>query len=1289
MMSINQDGKLLWRVKIGLGLLMFGISAVAGTPEMEESITESTKPAANEYEAPVKAQKVDDWITEFTGAPLYPSQLGQPGWPGMVPGQAAPKRWGFPERLPYPGTVEHVRVGIQRYMPVVPIYNAKTLIKNFCSTELPDVTKNRIIDYAEPIYCVTRGDVGQPTGKFNRPVQVVKWDKSHPPIELNLGRLGIGTYAVRVIAATPTENVERVSKRLVINFDVNDGLTNAVNHYRKRCAAIDEFYSIVEFFFQATETQEYKVKLWVDDSTVLPVVYLHNIDLHNKLTQLACRAGKKSASLYDAAERRAGWKEKGTWKPDDRSREERLDDDAKVWNSAMPVNAQPASAADGPSWEYSMRTANLMVPGAVKDDGAGIDFYGKDIFWNRPQEYIAALKDPKKNREYYCVDLALNFAKSNPGLTRQTAYPSAYELKTGAYRRPFSALLLAWQYHETGDETKARRAAINLARLGLQNMTHGSRQTMAVYDLIPQVVHGDTAFRGREKEMDYDWRDAYGEGANPNLHPGIETGSFIISYDYLFPYIQNNQELADSLGRFIPWIKTPADVVRFYDTYVLQYCAHQIMTYNVYTDLPTAKWMARVIAVQQDPTICQPWIHWLFHYVWTYPNRPMGVDEIVVNAVGRDGTEKLGSSSYAMSNFLSPLLSALGAYKQAGGSLPLDMTDPERFPKAGFGERFRSDIMVAGGYSFWIGDVSGPDRQRLRGRLDLQKHPDKIPNNPSRILSDWGGILETGREFADFRQRRTVGVRVGEGYGHHHNDPLDLQIWAQGVPMCGDGGGRADSGYGYPATAWLGNHNTVMAKSSQGHRWISSFAPIEGAQYLMARVLNQKLYERQVVQVDVDSTNSYVVDVFRVNGDDQPTYAFHGMPADQFEVNAVNKQKGTFAEKFPLTEETKWSGTAPSPLVATWRMRRDPEKITMLKPDGDRGEVVFPGAERNALGPDFDEKAPRKFIRLHLLGHKGADVYGARAVCFIEKYTNENLYVKPKGPTRATIFPVVFEPYAGQPFIQSVRLLTKAESLGDSLSPVAIEVILVNGRRDIIYLAPREAGVMTLPGVGTFQGEYAFVSYDAKGVRQAALAGGTKIEVTGINVATEKSAYTGTIRSIDYHTRTAVFSGALPKEATNAVIETGSEMRPTSYALTRVDGTNVNFLQGMDFAMSRVDEITPQGWPLLRTSIPLTAGLTVTDERCSTFWKFAPGATRTNLVLTGKIAPRTVFKEGDALWVWEIGPGDPYRLPVQVNVVRQENHKYKTIANAPVTVRTSNSASAERTPCISVAVNKS
>jgi hypothetical protein len=1198
---------------------------------------------------------VDEWITDFAGSPLYPSQLGPPGWPGMVEGQAAPSVWGFPERIPYPGAVEHVRVEMQRYIPVVPLYNAKTLIRNFPATGLPGIPKERIQDYAEPIYSVPKYEDPKPTGRFNKPVQVVTWDRKSPPIELSLGTLEAGTYAIRIIATTPTENVERMSKRLVIHCELNDGLAGEVNDYRKRCAAIDEFYSIVEFFFHAPESRAYRAKLWIDPSTVLPVVLLHNIDVHDKLAQLARKAGKQSATFYDPAQRLAAWKDKGTYRPDDRTQEQKLADDLRLWQACMPVNAQPQGGGDGQgSWLAFSRAANMMVPPDAKDDGMGIDFHGKEALWNRSPDELAAMKiDPNA----WNVKPALDIAKTNLGLTRQTAYIAAEKLEQ-AYQRPFSAIQLAKQYHETGDEVTARRAAINLARLGLQNVSHGFRQTMRVYDMIPATVHGDAAFRRRYKEMYYDSRGAYDS----------EENCFVTSYDYLFPYILNNAELAASLGRFIPWIKTPADAQRFYETYVLQYYAHQVMTYNAFLSNPTPGWMANVMAVQQDPTVVKPWADWLFRYVWVYPNRPMGVDEIAVNAITRDGTNKKGSTFYTWGGSeLSTVLSCLELCRKAGLKLPVDTSDPDQFPKAYWGKRFKEDISVAGGYAFYIGDVSGPNRERLKDLgPELRKAPERIPNNPSRVLSAWAGILETGREHADFRQRRAVGVRVGTGYGHAHTDPFDLQIWAHGVPMCGDGGGR--NGYAAPETHWLGSHNTVVSDlPTGGQQWVSSFAPIEGAQYLQASLLCAGRYERQLALVDVDAANSYVVDVFRIKGGTAPAYAFHGMPADQFEINAVDRHPAEL-ERF-LPQSSKWSGTCPEALTATWRMRRDPEAVTWTNKAGEAGTLNVPGAERYAMGEDFEEQSPRKFIRLHLLGHAGHEAYGARALCMQgSPYTNENLYVKPRDWRGETVFVGVFEPFAGEGYIKSARLLTPPASLADVTAPLAVELTLQNGRRDVIHLAPRNTPALSVEGM-TFQGEFAFVSFDERGVRRAALAGGTMLTARDLALTTERPAYEGVVKSINYRTRAAELSGPLPAEASGGVIEIGCPGYPTSYTLSKAGGTNVAFLKGMDFAMSRVVEFSHEGLPVLQSEITVIPGMTVTDDAHKTFWRFALDAKASRLALAGDFVPKDVLRLGDAVRVWEIGPGDHYRLPAQVKVVRQADGKYETTGNAALTVR--------------------
>ena len=190
---------------------------------------------------------VEDWITQFTGSPIYPSQYGLPGHPGagvqVEAGKPVYKNWGYCERIAYPGSVEHVRVDEQRYIPVVPQYNAKTLLRNFRAVELPGLGAGRIVDFAEPIYYVPKypkfHDGGKITDAFdtgmkNAPVKVITWGPGDPPIELDLGPLGPSVYAVRVIAATPTENVEMATRRLVIHFEVNDGPGGAVNGYFKR-----------------------------------------------------------------------------------------------------------------------------------------------------------------------------------------------------------------------------------------------------------------------------------------------------------------------------------------------------------------------------------------------------------------------------------------------------------------------------------------------------------------------------------------------------------------------------------------------------------------------------------------------------------------------------------------------------------------------------------------------------------------------------------------------------------------------------------------------------------------------------------------------------------------------------------------------------------------------------------------------------------------------------------------------------------------------------------------------
>jgi len=1265
---------------------------------------------AEKFPSIMKTEDVMDWVFKWTGAELYPSQYGPKGWPGKDPelfGEYGYRgnNWGWPEVIPCPNTAEHVRVHRQRYMPTYAPHNARTLVKNFRAAELPGLNKNRIVEYAEPVYRVPKYRYPDPEqgiftdaiklGKYRDPVKAVRLDQHHAPFEFDLGVLKESAYVVRMIAATESEKVQQSTKRLVIHFEVDDGLEGEVNAYKKRCAATDQFYSMAEFSFMASSEREYRIKLWVDGSSALPL-YVYNIDLHDRLAQVANRAGKKTASFYDEKERAAAWDANGGPKKDSRTKKERFDGDAKQWENLPRMNAQ---SRGGTRFWSQVVGGVLRLPQDKEDDGMGIDVYGSDMIWNVPEKEYAG-------HRYEWVYRTASLVGRYWHLQRQTYYGKAAEIsrRLRRIRKTYYRRLppRVEKYVKTGDEAAARTEAIRLAMVAWLNTFNvdGFRQTMCAIDTVPELGwnQGDLAFRRR--------------GAT---HYG---GRFecVKEYDALFPYIRGNEGLAESLGRFVPWIKSVDDMLRFYEVGLLQLPAHDTMIYQRYNDYAAGSWMSWYIAAQQDPEITQPWLEWIFRYVWTYPRMPAGIDETMFMSWTRDGTTTIGSTFYALGSVgtLRDILSNLSPLAEdPTRALPGDVRIPEVESRVGWEARFPDDTLVAGGYRFWIGDVSGPSRPRwvVSGRPEFDKQVD--PKNESRVLSNWFGVLETGQEHDDFRKRRAAGLRVGYGMGHAHNDPLDLQVWALGVPLSGDWGCRG--GYCYPGTGAMLSHNTVVAGSllkDSRHRWISSFCDAEGARYLMGQAECPGFYGRQIALIDVDDPvpNSYVVDVFRVQGgEERPYYAFHGPPPDEFYTNIEEVKKGypNGEEGPPFDPAHNWHGEIPGHLTASWRMSRDSQKLEWTPsskmhksltwfglPGEESGKqkMTVPGAERQAMGKDFDPTEPRKCIRLHLLGHEGATAFGRRGYGVrAEKFYNDMLFVYPAKWGGQTVFPVVFEPNPEDRVIRDVKLLTGQDSVGNSEAPVALEVTLRKGRRDVIYAAPRKSEPFSVPGYGTVHGEYGFLSYDAKGLRQATLVGGTLLDAKDIRIKTARAAYEGKVTGGIASEKTLTLSGALPKEAENAVIEIGTGTHRTSYAIKSIDGERVVVHKDFALAMSRIrGHLIEDGCPFTNCKISAPPGVPVSNEKGDLWWRTGGpyelkaeelawwcggSAHPAEIPPKGKALrlvdgpdPRKSLRVGERLWVHEVGAGSVYRLPAHVNVIRQEDGSYKVKGNVEAEV---------------------
>lgn len=190
-------------------------------------------------------------------------------------------------------------------------------------------------------------------------------------------------------------------------------------------------------------------------------------------------------------------------------------------------------------------------------------------------------------------------------------------------------------------------------------------------------------------------------------------------------------------------------------------------------------WMSHIIAAQQDPAITKPWVEWLFRYVWTYPNLPLGVDELAVNSIGRDGGNRKGSTAYSLSgSFLPGLMDDFRVYVADGGTLPIDMTDPVKFPKVAAEYVFVSfdgpDIVKAvmvGGTQLRCGELSiESERAAYDGTVDtVQFYGKRATFNSALPPSAAGAVIEIGP--AD-ELHRGIGRRphrdVCEGHGFCH-----------------------------------------------------------------------------------------------------------------------------------------------------------------------------------------------------------------------------------------------------------------------------------------------------------------------------------------------------------------------------------------------------------------------------------------------------------------------------------------------------------------------------------------
>jgi len=1344
------------------------------------------------FEAPPYAYPAKEFLVggplEGVPLPLYPTQHGEPpGHPGCVPALQKPDEKGNvpftpegvqPERHLYPGAVEHYRTYWQKYNPLRFFFDRQSQIKNWLAGAIRGVRREQVEEYAEPLYWVPRFRLPRPTGLKNKPVPVVRCKAGDPVMELDLGTLPIGLYAVRVIGAVPTEQLRRYRLPLRMAFSVNDGPNGAVSTYKLRLGYCDEFYSVAEFYFHAPAKRTYRAKLWVLPGSRVDLL-VHNVTLDDALAGIELRPVKKRMTLTSAAERAAlrlkkiadlerRMRGRKYVPPAPRPLEEQWARDEVLWHLWPGLNAQPGAlfgANRGYQPDLVFGVGGKPGPNAPAAQDEPAARWGR---WTHPwprygfrtNASLAALSaglDLLVNAElglrYTTADLAAKRPLPDPYPYKDDGTGLYFEPKEGkpqyfnvvadavsARVRAVAGQLgrLATAYHEMGDVRAGRDAALLLIRIAYD--TPAIDGANALSSLLADPGPWGRDLRCRRRLTVAHW------GVDPVL------------YDRLFDVIQGNEELARSVRRFIPWVRSSADVVALLDGYLVQNDAKRILRYNkMWDNAPTL--IVTPAMILGDTAFTKPWMEWLWSKAYIYPNPPSGLPDLITTANGGDGAGYIASWFYCQGEEASKNGDALARYIALGGDPKYDLRNPRLYPKVTAACYWPIRTLMAGLYFPRIGDVCGPDKYWghtfntlgpkmrrgwrwthdpvfawmivnhfgrkgesdaewaaiTRAAATLKRAP--YLTQPSRIVSNWFGLLETGRQYDDPRFRRNVLLRTGHGWGHHHHDTLDLQIHAHGYPMTVDGGQRP--GYSKPADRGTRQHNLVVVNGKEwmGHAWIKALSDAEGARYMLAEATptanhpEVKLYRRQVALLDVDegkgarpwrpgnpfagsfpsagvvTPNSYVLDVVRVSGGKQHTYAFHATLDDELKTNVPNPQP---YDKLPQVEqeylaghryrpEIRTGGDAPDTVVATWRMTRQSKGFT----------------EQQVNRLIWDPNSPRKYTRLHLLGQRGARVLTGWFYCRQWDYGWRQLYVQHRaGADRDIVFPALIEPYVGEPFIVERRLLPVADNDADALRAVAVEVRTKNGHVDLCFAdgRPDKTRRVAAPqGEVAVAGEFAYLSSDAQGLRQAALTGGTLLRSPLVTLKAAAREYTGRVIKADYPERTFFVDRPWPAfRGGERVLEIGKGAHWTAYTAVRVAPQGrtraaVTLRNGASLYASRVVEVDERARTVYcALALPFVDSggnsplpgedrdLVASNRERTKFWRaqYLGGDRSTGKFgfrLDGEVSLAD-FGPSRSFRLWEYGVGDTARHSTFVSLRRVGDNQYELTADVDVEV---------------------
>ncbi len=851
---------------------------------------------------------------------------------------------------------------------------------------------------------------------------------------------------------------------------------------------------------------------------------------------------------------------------------------------------------------------------------------------------------------------------------------------------------LAQKYFEEGDPETGHDAAMALVRLAWD----WPAVDMNLHELRCDVTSHDPEFRT-------DWSGSRRDGKYfYDGWSGDNAICLLTAYDQVFPYIQDNPVFAEAVGRFIPWVKKPEDVIQFLDRWLVWGSVREFRRGRIRA-APVEDRAAQVLG---PSPLTAPLYDLTRQRTLIYPMEGP-YQELYMAALSRSGCYHIGSFFYAFGDAGSMLSKArmLHRAKGLGVPIPMDLSDLNLFPKVRGAAAFLFDLWVAGGFVFPIGDASlgTHGRPEAEARLKMQAEAldagfelgadprcawalanlcgstnaaaikaaagmtNPVLHASSRVVTDWGAIVEGGAERAERAQKTAMALRLGCGQGHAHSDYLDLNLYGLGLPMAVDLAQRNEGkNWTRPGAgaAYVHNHaiagddpNPYRCGGQSGEPWLREFAPpLLRASYASADGKDRLDRECFLMELDPPGTG-YVFDVQRLSGRSMHTWSFHGCESSNLVLNTamVPAEKERWIDR-TLTG-TRFAGKAPAKLEAVWTMTRDPQEF---RHDFDGGGVVKTVAcEPYVLGKDYDPKRPPAKIRATLLGFEGARVFQGNAYSEQYHYCFPFLWVQtPAAKEGPTVFPAVYEWYRGEtPPVAEVSLR--------SLAPLTVEVVTRSGQTDRYVVTPES---------------FSMVSTDAQGLRFAQVNGAASFDAAPFKVKfaakLDAAEHRARIVKLDVAKRRLETDADLPA---NPMALVGNDGRRTTIPLRGV-GRDFTYEVDLRDGFARAAEVEIATPDEIRFSQPPTlfhlndgnrklAGYTAVTEDGA--WAFRGGKVVAKPT-GGELTPAAFVdanKDGlSYLWLCDAGVGDEVAVPARL-ALRRAKGGYETLANTRATLQ--------------------